>query len=283
MASFIIHTIAGEKFLNKLEESYNISLSDYNRKQFLLGNLIVDSTKTDKTIPDNLSQEELTAHQFAIKRRIIEEKLLTHFRDPSKEGECIKTPVPDNFLEKYCHLLDKNFSVLGYLFHLFTDKMFFKDLFIASFENLGPAGTPVTLDKDVVYIRIKKNNQIVDAKEFWAKTHKTNIYHDYTVMNRILLERFGTSFDAPELIEFAQSSFQNPGIEEVSFSKIASIIRKTQKYIEESYQTESSELTVFTEAQIIAFISDVVEQFVIEYKGILDALEKNKTKSKVIT
>ena len=70
MASFIIHTIIGEHFLNKLEKTYNIELSEYDRKQFLLGNLVVDTLKTDKTIPNNIPESEITNYKMNIKNKI---------------------------------------------------------------------------------------------------------------------------------------------------------------------------------------------------------------------
>ena len=44
MASFVIHHISGEAFLNELEKE-GVVLSDTEKKQFLLGNLIVDSSR----------------------------------------------------------------------------------------------------------------------------------------------------------------------------------------------------------------------------------------------
>ena len=51
MASFVVHNIAGEKFLQLLEES-GINLSPEQKDKFLLGNLIVDSSKIKKVIPE---------------------------------------------------------------------------------------------------------------------------------------------------------------------------------------------------------------------------------------
>lgn len=45
MASYIIHHIAAEQFLNKLEQKYNISFNEYEKNCFFVGNLIVDSSK----------------------------------------------------------------------------------------------------------------------------------------------------------------------------------------------------------------------------------------------
>lgn len=280
MASFIIHTVIGEHFLNELENTYNITLSDYDRKQFLLGNLVVDTLTTDKRVPENIPSSEITNYKMSIKNKIRQEKLATHFRNPAKENECIKSPVPSMFLAKYKHLIKENISVLGYLFHLYTDKLFFSKLFTESFETIDKQGNKVTLDKDLVAIRITKTGEIVDAKEFWAGTSNINIYRDYTIMNRILLENIGTSLNPDEFKEFASTYFINPGIEEVSFSNIQKVLDDTKHFIEESYLITDTTLQVFTESQIIDFVSYVVEQFMIEYKGILDEFQQVKKKTK---
>lgn len=270
MASFIIHTIVGEHLLTKLEKTFNTTISNYNKKQFLLGNLIVDSIKTDKTIPSTINKNQITEYKMQIKTKIRKEKLTTHFRNPAKEGECLKVPRPELFLKKYNHLIKENFSVLGYLFHLYTDKLFFSKLFAETFDNIDADGNLVTEDKNLIYIRIIKNNIIVDAKDFWSGTSNINIYNDYTIMNKLLLEHFGTSFNQDEFNTFAQEYFVNPGIEEVSFNNITQIINDTHYFIEESYNMKEQELSVFTEEQIIKFVDYVVEQFMKEYKTIIN-------------
>ena len=280
MASFVIHTIVGETLLNRIEEIYNISISDYDKKEFLLGNLIVDSLKTSKEIPHTIPLEKKTEYKMEIKNKIRKEKLTTHFRELSKEGECIKTPNPDMFLNKYQELLKENYSVLGYLFHLYTDKLFFSKLFIETFDTIDSAGNLVKYDKDLESIRIKKNGIIVDAKEFWSGTSHINIYNDYTIINKLLLERFGTSFDKDVFIKYAQEYFINPGIEEVDFSKASKIIVETQNFIEESYNNQNDKLSVFKEEDIIDFVSYVVEQFIHEYNELLDNLYNQKKKRK---
>ncbi len=280
MASFIIHTIVGETLLNEIEKKYNITLSLNDRKQFLLGNLIPDSLQTDKTIPSNLKDDEKTSYKMEIKNRIRKEKLATHFRNPQKESDCLKIPETKLFVNEYGNLIQSNLSALGYLFHLYTDRIFFSKLFPETFDTLGNNMEEVNTDDKLVFIRIRKNNTIVDAKEFWAGTSTYNIYNDYTVMNKILLERFGTSFDLESFTNYAQEHFINPGIKEVSFDKIIKILEDTQKYIEESFKQEETELNVFTEQHIIDFVPYVVEHFMIEYEYILDMFKKEKKKIK---
>lgn len=274
MASFIIHTIVGEHLLKRIEDTYNIEISENDKKQFLLGNLIVDSINTSKEIPSNIKDK--TQYKMEIKNKIRKEKLTTHFRDESKEGECLKVPVPESFLNKYQRLIKDNLSVLGYLFHLYTDKIFFSVLFRETFDSLDKEGNPTNYDKTLENIKIKKNGILVDAKEFWAGTSNINIYNDYTIINKILLEYYGTSFDILEYLEYAKVNFINPGIEEVSYSNIPKILKEMEQFINESYTHQGGELQVFSYDQIIDFIEYVVNNFLTEYKDLLEKITEEK-------
>lgn len=272
MASFVIHTIAGEIFLNNLEETYNIKISSQNKNLFLLGNLIVDSISTDKSIPVNLDEKELKKYKIELKNKIRTEKIKTHFRDIEKENLCIKSPELDLFVNKYYDLLIKEFSVLGYLFHLFTDKLFFTFLFPLTFENLDINNNLTIFDNDSVWIRIKKNDKKINTKDFWAGNNEINIYNDYTTLNKILLENYSTSFDAHSLKEFANKYFINPGIEEVDYNKIINLIETTDNYIKESYKFSKKELNVFDEKVIKEFIFKTSKDFMLQYNSIIKKL-----------
>lgn len=279
MASFIIHTIVGEQFLNKIENKYKIKLTDYEKKEFLLGNLIVDSLKVDKSIPNNLTEEEKKEYKITLKNKIRNEKVTTHFRNPEKEELCLKIPEPDIFIKKYSNIIENDYTALGYLFHLYTDKIFFSDLFPKTFETLDSNKEKTNYEKDAKYIRVFKNNILVDNKEFWASTTDINIYADYTIMNSILLKKYGTSFAKEPLINFAKTNFKNPGINEVDYDKIIEIIISTDNYINESFSNDKkTELKVFKEKQIIDFINQVPEQFITEYNNILKTIFSNKRK-----
>lgn len=280
MASFIIHTIVGERFLNALENKYNITLSDYNRKQFLLGNLIPDSLKLDRTIPNNLSSEEVNKYKIDLKRKIREEKRSTHFRNPNQENLCLKIPEISLFLSKYRNLLPHDMTALGYMFHLYTDRIFFSELFPLTFVNLDEFGNETIYDQESRTIRIRKTNQEVDSKSFWAGTCDLSIYDDYTIMNKLLLEEFGTSFSEEEFSDFAKSNFTNPGIEEVSYDKILEIISKTSEFIKESFTLEQISLKIFREEDVKEFILQTPEKFMIEYSYILDSFEEVKKTKK---
>lgn len=269
MASFVIHTLAGETLLKELENKYGSSLSDDDTKKFLLGNLIVDSLKLDMTIPPTLQGQELIDYKMELKRKNRLEKISTHFRNPANEDSVFKLPEPNMFISKYNNILQKDISVIGYLFHLYTDRYFFSQLFPKTFISLKEDGTIATKEKDSHTIRILKSNEIVSDKIFWTGTSPLSIYSDYTILNKILLEHFGTSFNPDELIIFAKFHFNNPGIEEVDYSKIIEIILKTKSFIKESYSIEDTELNVFDENIVKEFIQNVVESFLNEYEQLI--------------
>ena len=281
MASFVIHTIAAEQLLKKLESEYGTHLSQENTNKFLLGNLIVDSLKLDMTIPPNLQGEELIEYKMNLKRKNRQEKVSTHFRNPDNEENILKLPEISLFLSKYRSLLSQDISVVGYLFHLYTARYFFSTLFPKTFISLKSDGTIATREKDSHTIRILKSNQIVSDKMFWTGTSPLSVYSDYTLLNKILLEHFGTNFNSNDLIEFAEDKFINPGIEEVDYSKIIGIISTTQKYIEESYQISQTNLNVFDEELVKDFIHEVVKQFFNEY-GVLFNIFFSKPGKKLI-
>lgn len=261
MASFVIHHIAGEQFLNSLENKYQIELTEEQKKMFLLGNLIVDSSRIKSNYNKNLSDEELKEIKKKERQQKQNEKITTHFRDNKDFELCIQAPKPIKFVKKYSNLLENDLSALGYLFHLFTDKMFFDDLFNKSFECLDSNGNTTKYLKELTMVRSKKDGNIYDIKDFFGQpSNKNSIYHDYTVMNKILLEYYGTNFNENLYTEFIPY-FNNPGIEEVDYSNIKDVINKTKNFIEESYQLTDNTLNVFDTNQVKLFIEEVGFKF----------------------
>lgn len=278
MASFVIHHIAGEQFLNELEKERGIELSDLEKQQFLLGNLIVDSSRINKKLPDNLNAQELKKYKRKLRSEIQEEKKSTHFRNEQDENLCIQAPNITKFIKKYPHLVTTDYTALGYLYHLYVDKQFFDNLFRDTFETLDQNGnyTPY-LDK-LVAMKIKKNGKIYCHEELESHDSPVSIYHDYTVMNKILLEHYGTTFDPAKLLVNKDQVFQNPGIEEVDYQNISKVVEKTKAYIAESYQEKDEELHVFSKERVQDFIKEAATNFIKEQTYIIDQITGKKPK-----
>ncbi len=266
MASFVIHTISAEQLLKEIESTYGVEISNEQVNRFLLGNLIVDSLKLDMTIPSNLNGQELVDYKMELKRKNRQEKVSTHFRNLDNEDNVLKLPEPQIFVNKYKDLLKKDISVLGYLFHLYTDRLFFSYLFPKTFISLKEDGTVAAKEKESHTIHILKNNEVVLDKIFWTGTSPLSIYSDYTILNKLLLEHFGTLFDSNELLKYANSDFNNPGIEEVDYTKITEIINRTQIFIDDSYTIPETVLNVFDEELVKEFIHLVATSFLKEYE-----------------
>lgn len=272
MASFVIHNITGEQFLKKLEQKYGVTLTEKQRHEFLLGNLIVDSTRLQKEIPEQLTEEEKKIWKREFQRLVQEEKIATHFRDKEDYRLCIQVPNLEMFLEKYKKLLESDFSALGYFYHIYTDKLFFNDLFCAAFDCLDADLKPTKYADELMFMLIKKSGKIEKQEDVWAHDSNVSIYQDYTVMNRLMLEFYGVSFDSKALLESAKT-FTNPGISEVDYQNIGSVIQKTKQYIEQSYGNEGT-LHVFSEEQVKNFIVIVSGSFIDQYYPLFEKLVK---------
>ena len=274
MASFVIHDVAGEVFLKELKEKYGIELSDIDTNKFLMGNLIVDSSKYKLVIPDNLSDEELKKIKLAHRKIVQQEKISTHFRGLDDLDKCIQAPIPDKFVEKYNYLFDKDISVLAYLFHLYTDKVFFNDLSIKSFKCLDDKYNETKYISDLKYMQTLKDNKIHDFKEFWSPD---GIYSDYTKMNKLFLEKYNIKFDSNALLS-STKYFINPGIEEVDYNNVSSVINKTSKFISDSYNLDNTDLKIFDIEIVNEFISFVVSSFMETYSEIIEKSLNNNVK-----
>lgn len=270
MASFVIHNIAGERFLAILEEKYNIKLSMEERRNFLLGNLIVDSSRLKKPNVEGFDSEQAKQIFREYRAAVQNEKVSTHFRSSEDKDLCIQAPIVLDFAMKYQDLFSKDISVLGYLFHLYTDKMFFNDLFTASFSCLDGKGEETPYIKEVKQMYVKKNGSVMPLEEFWDSQNDSSIYADYTRMNRILLEHYGCSFDS-EFLTSNLEEFQNPGIEEVDYTNAVTVVNKTKKFIQDSYLSDvNASLTVFDEEIVKNFIDQVALHFLDEYQNQID-------------
>lgn len=273
MASFIIHHIAGLKFL----ERFDLTTEEQNK--FLLGNLIVDSTKTDMFIPSELDEKKAKILRDKLMMIMQDEKRKTHFRDIHDNDLVVQVPNVDNFISKYSNLIEKDITALGYLFHLYTDKMFFETLFNETFDFLDKNNNSTIYLKDVYTVRLKKNNEFHKLNDLSDYKYHSSLYRDYTIINKILLDYFNVCFYKDELLNYV-NEFINPGIEEVDYSKITKIINQTDKFVKESYGVMDDKLNVFDEDVIKNFIGLVVDQFIESY-GYLFELECNSFSKKI--
>lgn len=268
MASFVIHDIAGEQFLNAIQNRLGITLSKEEKNKFLMGNLIPDSSRINFTIPENVSKEELKQIKWQRSLAIQDEKTSTHFRSPEEYDLAIQAPKLDKFIEKYSSLFTKDISVLGYFFHLYTDALFFGDLFEQTFTCLDENGEPTIYNSKTKSMELKKDNKRYPVTDIFSHDSEVSIYQDYTKMNANVLNQFQTVFDLDGLVASAPT-FVNPGIEEVDYQNIVIVLNKTASFIKESYALTDSTLKVFDEKVVRQFIPEVVNGFIATYEDVI--------------
>lgn len=264
MASYIVHDLAGEQLLRNIQSALNINFSESEKINFLLGNLIPDSSKISFDEPKNLTPEELKEYREQIRISIQDEKVSTHFRNPSDSDLCIQAPNLSTFLLKYSRLIKKDISVLGYFFHLYTDKIFFDDLFCKTFCFFDFSNQPTIYQSKTSKLIIKKNGETYSLNDVLSPLGKASMYDDYTKINALMLKKHQIEYDF-DILKSYTKDFINPGIEEVNYRNINSILDKTKKYVQESFSLKDYTLKVFDESVIDPFIYDVVNSFIDDY------------------
>ena len=255
MPSYVIHHVDGNKLLEK------IKLRKEDQDLFLLGNLIPDSSKVFGNITDINKKREIKKN---CSEQIQNEKLTTHFRRKGDTNQTIMLPYPEDFLDKYKDIID-NPTVLGYYYHLCIDKYFFKDLFNKSFEFLDENYKSCNKIKETKYARILKNNKIIPVNKLFK--HDC-LYDDYTIMNKLLLDYYEVEFNE-EYIRSIIPRFINPGVDEVDYNNIESVIVDTLSYIEESRKRKENKLQVFDEKSVINFIDESNNKFIEDNKVLI--------------
>lgn len=277
MASFVIHSIIGEKFLEKMEQ--DVVLTELEKNSFRLGNLVVDVLGFGKTDIRDLDYEEVLQARREYRKKKIQKKLVTHFRDENKKELCVNSPRLDYFLLKYQDLVFHDFSALGYFFHLYIDKVFFENFYSYVITCLDQNYQPTNLIKDNLYIRVNKNGKIYLKDEFWSG--RNNIYDDYTKLNCYCTQKFGFPFSMEELEKFAHDGFINPGIQEVDYRDIDEVLGKMKQFLLESEVSTEEELMAFSFEKMEQFILKSADNFYFEYQAMIEEFISKKKRVKV--
>lgn len=272
MASLVIHSIIGERILEKMEQ--DIDLSEKEKNSFRLGNLVVDGLGFGKPDVHGITKEEMLQVRKEYRMKKIQKKLVTHFRDEDKCNVCVNSPRLDYFLKKYKELLTQDFSVLGYFFHLYTDKVFFENFYSHVITCLDQNYQPTNLMKDNIYVQVNKNGRIYLKDEFWGGYH--NIYDDYAKLNCDCIQKFGFLLSMEELKSFARDNFINPGIQEVDYKDIDEVLKKMEQYLLENEASTKEELMAFSFIEMEQFILENTEKFYSEYQDLLEQLISKK-------
>lgn len=225
MPGYILHLTAAKMALSQIEQLNNKPLEQSEINAFYVGSLLPD-TVTDKRV--------------------------SHFRNPKYYGNMIEYPDLEMFLEKYQPLLS-DMSCLGYYFHLYIDRKFFKEYLPGIVTLQDNKGHPVIKRDEVAQVEIKRTGQCIPKKQFFSEEY---YYGDYTRMNTYLAERY-------QLPLHLDTHVKNPGITEVEYGDIKNVLDELCGYLDVPGEAVK-ELHVFEMEHLVQFLEQASKEFVLK-------------------
>ena len=221
MPGYILHLTAAVMFLSGLPETHSLCLPEKSNA-FFAGSLLPDAVKV---------------------------KTASHFRNPAFFGNMVEYPELNLFLDKYGGLLE-DASALGYFFHLYIDRRFFKEYLPQVVSFLDEKGQIVQKKEKVVWAYLRKTKRRIPIREFYSEEY---YYGDYTRMNTYLAERYKLPLEL-------NVNLKNPGIEEVNYQKLDDILRELRGYLKVPVNAVR-EVRVFDVEELLAFLEEAAEEF----------------------
>lgn len=222
MPGFILHLTAAQMLLKHLPSHPDFPYPISSVNDFLIGNLLPDATK---------------------------QKEISHFRDPVYREKMMLFPDLTRFTAKYQSLLSDS-SVLGYYFHLYIDRRFFKDFIPQIVAFYDGDGKITDIRDEIATVYIKKSQTSIPFSRYLTKEY---YYGDYTKMNTYLVNRYQIPLDLnPGVI--------NPGISEIQYKDAQQILDLLHHFL--SVPPEAAQdLKVFPLEELLAALKQYVEEF----------------------
>ena len=225
MPGYILHLTAAKMLLDYIPEASLLCRDQKEKNKFYAGCLLPDTVKV---------------------------KEASHFRDSRFKEEMIEYPDLFMFRQKYGHLLKEN-SVLGYYFHLYVDRRFYKEYLPSIMEFLDEEGNKVTKRAQVHSVFLKRQKRTVLKKDFYTDDF---YYGDYTKMNTYLVEKY----DLPVTLDLP---IENPGIEEVDYNDLKNVLEELKSYLEVPLE-EVRHLSVFDVEDVLFFLKKITLEFILK-------------------
>lgn len=215
MPGYIVHLTAAKIWM---EQKKKPDSGEWMEK-FLIGNLLPDA---------------------------VEDKNLTHFRDPRTEGNRVQYPELDVFLRESGACRRTPFW-WGFYYHLYIDACFFKEYMPRIVTFLDRNGKEEQKIDRIITAKIHKSGIYVSQQEFFSEAY---YYGDFTKMNEILKKRFQIGFEW-------RAQRELPDIWRIRAERQ---IRQMERFIEESKEKEG-EFSVFDLEDLISFLRQKAKKF----------------------
>lgn len=222
MPGFILHLTAAQMLLKHLPSHPDFPYPISSVNDFLIGNLLPDATQ---------------------------QKESSHFRDPLYREKMMVFPDLTRFTAKYRSLLPDS-SALGYYFHLYIDRKFFKDFIPQVVEFYDKNGQITDIRDEVATVYIQKSQTSIPFSKYLTEEY---YYGDYTRMNTYLVNQYKIPLDLnPEVI--------NPGISEICYKDVQKVLLQLHGFLAVSPEAVR-ELKVFPLEKLLLALEEYVEEF----------------------
>ena len=222
MPGFILHLTAAQMLLKYLPSHSDFPYPISSVNDFLIGNLLPDATK---------------------------QKESSHFRDPLYREKMMVFPDLTRFTVKYRSLLPDS-SALGYYFHLYIDRKFFKDFIPQIVEFYNADGEITDMRDEIATVYIKKSQTSIPFPKYLTEEY---YYGDYTKMNTYLVNRYCIPLDL-------DPNVTNPGIAEIQYKDVQQVLDLLHRFL--SVPPEAAQdLKVFPLEELLAALEQYVEEF----------------------
>ncbi len=222
MPGFILHLTAAQMLLKRLPPHPDFPYPISSVNNFLIGNLLPDATK---------------------------QKEASHFRDPIYREKMMVFPDLTRFTAKYASLLSDS-SVLGYYFHLYIDRRFFKDFIPQVVEFYDADGKITDMREETATVLIKKSQTSIPFSKYLTEEY---YYGDYTKMNTYLINRYSIPLSL-------DPNVTNPGITEIQYKDVQQLLDLLHRFL--SVPPEAAlDLKVFPLEELLAALEQYVEEF----------------------
>lgn len=222
MPGFILHLTSAKMLLNQLPDHPHFPYMIASENDFMTGSLLPDAT--------------------ANKNR-------THFRNLLYADKMMLWPDLKRFLSSYQNQLS-NDLYLGYYFHLYIDKRFFKDYIPQIVSFYDKEGKITDIRNEICSVLIHKSNQCISLTDYLSEKY---YYGDYTKMNRYLVEKY-------QLPTELYPHLPQNGIEGIHSEDMNGLLSMLKKFMDLS-PCAVEELTVFELSPLLEFLGKATSDF----------------------
>lgn len=222
MPSYLLHLSAANLFLEQLPASHRLHTDPDFCHDFLLGNLLPDTSS---------------------------EKSVSHFRNPLYQDRIMQFPDLPAFLKKYRSRLQYA-DCIGYYFHLYIDRTFFKDYIprIVSFYDSRGRITDKISEVETVFLR--RLNRHIPFKEYLSDSY---YYGDYTKMCPFLTKQFNIPIYISPVVNI-------PSLEEANYHMLPDMLLQIREFMKIP-EAEIHTTKVFDTPDLLRFLKSASKNF----------------------